>query len=322
MIGSVEDHGTPFARELPAELGESDNALAPVVHPGRLAIIPEPWRARVTGRRVRRWRHAGRAIARYNARVRSDAATFNFYPMLPQPNAPISHIVRELGMRIGTTPRADEATIAWDGDTWFSARSARRLPGNAINGKCLDISKSRVHEQWLRVAGRTLAVAPTSYVGTMVEKPEENGRHGGRLVQGPLHDARRGHVYERLVDARAHGYVTQTRAILIGYELIGAYEKWRPEANLFFGTVLSLPRAPADLWSASEQAEIIALARAMDLEYGEIDIVRDVVSGAMHAVDVNRTPSQAHRLPERVQAQLWASQAAALRELLLAPRGF
>ena len=217
---------------------------------------------------------------------------------------------------------SDQPTIAWDGDTWFSSRSARRLPANAINGRCLDISKSRVHSEWHEVSGRTLAVDPMTYDGLMVEKPEENGRHGGRVLQGPLRGARRGHVYERLLEARAYGYVTQTRAVLIGYQLITAYEKWRPEQNLFFGTVLSLPREPAELWSASERAEIIALARATELEYGEIDVVRDVISGEMHAVDVNRTPSIAHRLPGAVSRRAGATQADAFRELLLRPRGF
>ena len=81
---------------------------------------PEPWHARVTLRRTRRWVHATRAAARHNAALPATAPILHFYPMRPQPNAPITTILRRLSVRIGFAPRSGEPTIAWDGDTWFS----------------------------------------------------------------------------------------------------------------------------------------------------------------------------------------------------------
>src|SRR5690349_15766467 len=219
-VGSEAATSALVTRSLPAELPEIP--LPSTLHTGPLDRIPEPWHARVTARRFRRWRLAGRAIAGYNATLPATAQTLNFFPMRPQPIAPISDVVRVLGLRIGATPRSDQATIAWDGDTWFSRRAAGRLPENAINKRCLDISKSRVHDDWQRVAGRSARVDPLTFHGRMVVKPEENGRHGGRVVDGPIAARQKGMVYERLIDARAGGYLTQTRAVLIGYTLVVA----------------------------------------------------------------------------------------------------
>src|SRR4051794_8635383 len=307
---------------LPEELAQvpDDRARGQPV----LARIPEPWRARVTGRRIRRWLDATRANARHNSTQAPDAVALNFFPMRPQGGAPISEIVRELRMRIAYTPSEDEPTMAWDGDTWFSPRSARRLPSNAINGRCLDISKSRVHEAWQLVSGRSLAVDPLTATGTLVEKPEENGRHGGRLVQGPLSKPRRGSVYERFIDTSNAGYVTQTRPVLIGSTIVVAYEKWRRREDTFYGTLLSLVREPDALYSAEEQRLLVALAREMNVDYGEFDVIRDPASGLIEVVDVNRTPSRPWRLPpgSGVNDGLWKRQAEAFRELLLRPRGF
>ncbi|HEY7023896.1 MAG TPA: hypothetical protein VH371_02915 [Candidatus Limnocylindrales bacterium] len=299
---------------LPAELGMPQPDQ--LEHASVLSRIPEPWRARLTGRRFRRWRHASRAITAYNATLPATAPVLNFFPMRPQPRAPIMEMVRILGLRVGFSPRADEATIAWDGDTWFSPRAARRLPSNAINGRCLDISKSRVQRIWHEVAGRSLVVDPRTFRGNIVVKPEENGRHGGQVVRGPLEHTRRGKTYERLIDTTVGEYVTQTRPVIIDGQIVLAYEKWRPASNRFFGTTLSLPRTADELYSVDEQDELIRFARAIEMDYGELDVLRDREDGCIHVVDANRTPSRPWALAERHQLYAWQVQAAALDALI------
>ena len=153
----------------------------------------------------------------------------NFWPMRPQPIAPIFEIMDRLGLRVGFTPRDDQPTIAWETGTWFAPGAARRLPANAINARCLDVSKSLVADTWARVAGYPLAVDPLATHGPLVEKPQENARHGGRIVLGPLARRRPGYVYERLVDCRVDGQIRQLRVVVMGPRLCLAYEKWRPE---------------------------------------------------------------------------------------------
>jgi hypothetical protein len=262
-----------------------------------LSRIPEPWHGRLTARRYRRWRHASRGIAAHNARLPKDAPVLNFYPMLPQPKAPVTTMLARLGVRIGLTPRHDQRTIAWDGDTWFSERAARRLPPAAINGRCLDISKTVVDRAWHNVSGRSLAGDPGSASGPIVMKPEDNGRHGGRIVDAAAARPRRGWVFQRLVDYREGDWIKQTRAVVIGPDMVIAYEKWRRFPHRFYGTRLSLPRRPAELYTPAEIELVLEFARLIGMDYGELDILRDPADGEIYVVDANRTPSAPHELP-------------------------
>jgi len=282
--------------------------------------LPEPWRGRLTVRQTRRWVVATRGAARHNARLPADAPVLNFWPLRPQPIAPIFQIMDRLGLRAGFAPRADQPTIAWETGTWFPPRGPARLPANAINARCLDVSKSRVADAWAEVAGYPLAVDPLTTSGTLVEKPEENARHGGRIVTGPLARRRRGFVYQRLVDCRIDGQIHQLRVVVTGTNLALAYEKWRPEPEWFTGTRLSVPRTPDELFSAAEQALLLSFTRAMHLDYGELDVLRDEINGLIYVVDANRTPTRPHNLPQRDWPRVYDTQAAAFRELL-APWG-
>ncbi len=283
---------------------------------GPLDIVPEPWHARMTARRFRRWRHASRGVQRHNAQLPASAPVLNFYPMRPQPHAPISTMLRRLGVRIAYSPRPDQPTIAWDGDTWFSKRAARRLPPNAINGRCLDISKTVVDDAWQQVAGRSLAIDPRTTSGPIVAKPEDNGRHGGRLIEGPVVRTRSGWVYQRMVDWREGDWVKQTRAVIVGTEVVVAYEKWRRYPDRFFGTRLTLPRRPERLYSDEEISQLLEFTRRIGMDYGELDILRDPADGQLYVVDANRTPSRPHELPTEHTEEAFGPMTEAFRALI------
>jgi hypothetical protein len=283
---------------------------------GILFRIPEPWHGRLTARRFRRWLNASRAAARHNARLPADAPVLNFYPMRPQPTAPISAILRRLGVRIAYSPRPDQPTIAWDGDTWFSKRAAARLPPNAINGRALDISKTVVDDAWRAVGGRSLAIDPRATSGPIVMKPEDNGRHGGRIIEGPVANPRRGWVYQRLLESREGEWVTQTRAVVIKGELVLAYKKWRRYPDRFQGTRLTVVREPSELYSDEEQALLLAFCARMGLDYAELDVVRDDASAEIYVVDANRTSSSPHALAVAARGAAYDRMAQAFRPLL------
>ena len=164
--------------------------------------------------------------------------------MRPVPVAPIYQMMQRLGLRAGFEPRPDQPTIAWETGTWLSPRQAERLPANAINVNCRDISKSRVAEMWGEVAGYPLAIDPLTTAGPLVEKPEENARHGGRILTGPLTARRKGYTYQRLVDCRVDGKINQLRAIVTGEQLVLVYEKWRPEPDWFGGRACRFRASP------------------------------------------------------------------------------
>ena len=225
-------------------------------------------------------------------------------------------ILSRLELRIGFKPRADQPTIAWDGFTWLSARAASRLPANAINARCVDISKALVERTWETVAGYPLAVDPTVTPGPLVMKANENARFQGRIVVGPIQAPARNFVYERLIDCRAGDEIVQLRTVVMAGRLIVGYEKRRPYPMWFTGTRITLPRPPETLFSDEERKLLVRFAGAMGMDYGELDVLRDRHSGLIYVVDANRTPALPHHLPSEHHEAVFAAQAEGFRLLL------
>jgi hypothetical protein len=251
-----------------------------------------PWRDTPVAEWVR---HGQRAIAArrfvraHNRGLAVDAPVLNFCPMLPTPRAHIRTILNLLGMRIGTSAGPPGVTIAWDTRTGFSARHARSLPPDAINRRCLDISKSVVDRAWAEAAGYSIQVDPLATDGPIVEKSEVNGRHDGRVRQGPL-PRRRGFVYQRYVDAVEDGHILELRTGVIGGKVPVVIQKWRPATNWNHRTARSCVALPGEIYSATEIEHLLAFAQLIGLEYGELDVLRDRESGRIYVLDANRTP--------------------------------
>lgn len=227
----------------------------------------------------------------------ADAPSVNFYPMRLEPSAAIAHILPRLGVRIAPFPGQADLTVAWHTGTWLKASDVDRLPANALNRRCIDISKATVDRLWAEAAGYSIAVDPVAWRGRLVVKPLANAVRGGRIVEGPLTQTRTGVVYERLVDSRTGDRIHSTRALIGQGEVVVAYDRWRPYPHWFGGPEETVPAAPTELYSADEMAALLRLADLIGLEFGEVDVIRDNESGLIYAVDVNRTPVRPRSLP-------------------------
>jgi hypothetical protein len=163
---------------------------------------------------------------------------------------------------------------------------------DAINGRCTDISKSNVVRIFEQTFGYQLAVDPTRYAGDMVAKSEENAAHDGMVVKGPLSSPVPGLVYQRLLDNTVEGgMVEDLRPCIVGNELPFVYIKRRPVGIRFSNTTYSTSvRSAAEVFSHEEILKILAFAKAIGLDLGEIDILRDKSSGKIFIVDVAKTP--------------------------------
>lgn len=236
------------------------------------------------------WLRTTRQVRAYNRALSATAPTLSLYPGRPQPKASILRIAQRLGLRIGFSPNAEGAVIAWDDGAYFDPKAARRLPAAAINGRCLDVSKSTVDRLWAEVAGYGVSVDPLVTEGPIVVKSERNGTNDGELVMGPLARRRDGYVYQRLIEGVRDGRVYNTRALVMGDQIPLAVEKWRPLPNWFHGGTVVEPAAPADLWSADEMDLILRFCAAIRLDYGEVDVLRDNSTDRIFIIDANRTP--------------------------------
>ena len=279
--------------------------------------LPDPWRGRVGLRRLRRWLQALEFERRHNASCSRDAPTINFYPMRPGPNSSMAYILARVGARIGHSPRVDQLTFAWDTGTWFSQRAQSRLPETAVNRACVDISKTTVDRLWAEAAGYSIVVDPLTSEGPIVVKPDLNGKHGGRVVAGPLKRLEPGMVYQRLVDGRvADGRILQLRVVVVGSRIILTYGKWHPYPKWFSGTEVTLPRPSDEFLSTAEQELLLRFAASIGIEYGELDTLRDRESGRIYVVDANRTPVKPKALAESLHDDAFGPQAEALSAIL------
>jgi hypothetical protein len=278
--------------------------------------IPDPYRGWIGGRRARRWVRAVRFARGHNATLPPDAPRVSFFPMRLEPTAALAHVLPRLGIRIAPFPGEADLTVAWHTGTWIDDRDVRRLPDDALNRRCVDISKATVDKLWADAAGYSIAVDPGSWRGPLVVKPLANAVRGGRIVDGPLPSSRADVVYERLVDSREGERIHSTRAIVACGEIIVAYDRWRPTPNWFAGPEETTPAAAEDLYSADERATLVRFAQLIGLDFGEIDVIRDNDSGLIYGVDANRTPVRPRSLPAQYDDAVFGPMSAAFARLL------
>ncbi|MEA2622219.1 MAG: hypothetical protein QOH61_1129 [Chloroflexota bacterium] len=241
----------------------------------------------------------------------------NFFPMRPTPRAHLVRVIARLGVRIGSGVHPGEPTIAWETGTWLPDWAVQKLPGDAINRRCVDISKSRVDTEWAAAAGYTVAVDPLTWEGPMIVKAERNGVHDGRLVMGPLKSRRPGRVYQRFVDAVEGNSVIELRTAVIAGSVPNVIRRWRQAADWDAKTIRSEVHTAEAMYSAAEIAQLIRFADGLGLEYGELDVLRDQQSGRIYVLDANRTPyGPPRKLPEHEAALAVERMAQAFSSLL------
>jgi hypothetical protein len=218
-----------------------------------------------------------------------------FAPEQPRPWYLVWLAATWAGVRIAPTQEAADAAFYFDDVTiGIPPRTAalRRL-----NFECADISKSHVAKVFQAIFGYRLAIDPTRLVGQAVEKGETNGAHDGRVIHCPT-GRRPGRVYQRLVDNIEDGQAVDLRTPFVGGRPIVVFVKRRPVGRRFanWNTSISLAR-PEEVFSAAEIERLSAFARAMRLDWGGLDILRDRSDGRLYVVDVNKTDMPPLKLP-------------------------
>jgi Glutathione synthase/Ribosomal protein S6 modification enzyme (glutaminyl transferase) len=159
-----------------------------------------------------------------------------------------------------------------------------------INARCADVSKSRVAAVFEQVSGRALSLDPETWPGPMVVKSETNGAHDGRVVDGPR-PATPGLVHQRLIDTRApDGMVEDLRCPTVDGEIAAVFLKRRPVASRFANANAEVRRLdPAEAFDEEERALVREFCRALGLEWGGVDVLRERSSDALWIVDANKT---------------------------------
>lgn len=180
--------------------------------------------------------------------------------------------------------------------------------GRTVNFAATDVSKSRVAAAFEEAFGYPLAVDPARFEGQAVEKSEANGAHDGRIVTCPT-PARPGRTYQRVIDNRClarPGLVEDIRTPTIGGRPTAVFLKRRRIGERFANAnaEVVLMRAE-DVYSGAEMEGIARFCAALGLDWGGLDVLRDVSEGRLYIVDANKTdmgPPTALPLADKLHA--------------------
>jgi len=218
-----------------------------------------------------------------------------FFPDHPDKNSAVYKLCALLGHAITANPRRRfDIAVKWRDATVFDAAILEKIPraGRIINGRSLDISKRTVAKTFAGIFGYPLEINPREFCGKIVEKSDRNASHDGRLLDGPLapEKIRPGYVYQKAIDNVFGDLVLDYRISILGAEIPLVYLKYRPVESRFRSeNVYVKLDKPSRVFSSGELGKIILMARAMGVDYAEIDILRDK-DRRIYVVDVNNTP--------------------------------
>ena len=199
-----------------------------------------------------------------------------------------------LGVRLTRDADRPHLAIAWQDITVssFSLESVPRRPAYFINSRCRDIGKDRIETVFESVFGYSLRIDPTTHRGLCVRKSVLNARHDGVILNCPIPKPDPGCVYQHLVNNQFDDqFVLDLRTVFYRSTIPLVYRKFRPIKTRFADRNGRVELArPEDVYAPEERELILRFCRAFELDYGGLDVLRDVDNGRLYIVDVNTTP--------------------------------
>lgn len=269
-------------------------------------IMPAPLLRKLSETRVRRGirRRFGPDDQRPGA-VRSVLETVRhhrtvlFYPQVPWPDHVSFKLCVLLRYRVVADPhRHFDVAIKHLRGTHSDSPLLDQLPiarDQIVNGHSIDVSKQRVQQAFATVFGYALAVDPLTHAGAMVEKSDENARHDGRVVEGPLEASAvdPAKVYQRLIrnESERDGCILDHRVPVHGGRIPLVYRKHRRVETRFKNQNEFVELAtPDEAFSTAEQELLLRLADELAIDVGELDVLRDA-DRRLYVVDVANTPA-------------------------------
>ncbi|MHA7873601.1 MAG: ATP-grasp domain-containing protein [Hyphococcus sp.] len=224
-------------------------------------------------------------------RGREPRARISFFPKKPRSYYAIWPVCQLADVKITDDPEEADLHFYFEDREFLTAPRPAPSAKPAFNIGCYDIRKSVVARVFEETFGYHLAVDPRVHQGPAVVKSEGNGKHDGRIIQCPVETPDRSLVYQRLVDNTFDGRDhVDIRTPIVGGAIPFVYLKRRTKEARFTNENHRVDLADTDaMLSREEQAKIIAFARAMRLDFGGLDVLRDRADGRIYVVDANKT---------------------------------
>ncbi len=234
--------------------------------------------------------------------------TVLFFPEFPTKRSEMYKLVKSLGYNITNNPKfTRQVEIYWKNDTfrkpWNELGVFQSKP---INGNCTDISKVFVDQKHLEVFGYQTQVDPLTHQGKFVQKGDLNALHDGKILTEPISQKEEGYIYQILIDNSSDGYVNDYRTPYYFGEIPYVVVRSRKIEERFGGhSQKSKMYKTEDVFTADEIAKVKAIAKAVGLNCGDLDVLRDNASKKIYVVDINPTPWPPKGLPNEDRKRLF-----------------
>ena len=232
-------------------------------------------------------------ISEWSRNIKTSGISYIYYD--PQPPQNSNYLMWKISriLKFKTVDQSEKADIifSFNEDTKSSAGSASDSEKFHINLNCTDISKDKVSEIFERVFGYDLLVDPTKHKGYCVAKSNRNAAHDGRVILCPINVREPDTCYQRVVDNEEDGYAIDFRVSIVKGEIPLIYIKKRPMIDRFSNSNDCVTmKSPQEVVSHSESQKILKFCDEINLDFGEIDVLRDLTNKKIYIVDVNKTP--------------------------------
>ena len=221
--------------------------------------------------------------------------TMLVYPHYPSRGSTIYKVGKHLKFNITNKPsKKIDIAVYWEYLTHreeFQLLEKLSKQTLVLNLHSRNISKLYVDGIHQEVFGYCTAVDPLTYNGPMVQKNDINAMHDGKVVNGPLTKVEPGFIYQLLID-NTHGkdHVEDIRVPIINGTLDFAYRKYRVISSRFKDTTGEPTPLPIQELLSTEEIKLIdSFSKKMQLDYGELDVLRHKGDGKIYIVDVNNT---------------------------------
>ena len=216
-----------------------------------------------------------------------------FWPHLPSKRTALYKALTQLGAHITNNTNVPvRARIFWEDATHRNFQPPGQLHNHSfLNARLTDISKEAVERLHVKVFGYGTFVDPQTHRGQAVMKSDENATHDGRIIQCPT-QPELGYVYQQVINNQlSSGEVYDIRVPIIGPEIPFVYLKFRPEETRFFNANSRAELHPlGEILKPQEAVQLAQMAQLAQLDYGELDVLRDADTGRLFVVDINPTP--------------------------------
>ncbi len=176
-----------------------------------------------------------------------------------------------------------------ESDNRLQEMARRRL---VINVNVRDISKRRIDQLMDEVFGYSALVDPTNYSGTMVKKSDRNAEDNESVHEGPIPatDVDPSAVYQKLLGIRDGDRILEHRLTYFMGGFVAVVERRRPVSDPFgLGNELRSVVPASEAMNGEEEAKVRKLLGLMDVDFCDLDLMREPETGRLHVLDINPT---------------------------------